>query len=86
MQAKYPGWRAALLFVVLFVGVGSGSAFGTVDKHASPTLSPLPYPKALQPRLSSGPRFLGPTLNTRSLSTTRSIWIKCMPSSIFGRS
>ena len=59
MQAKYPGWRAALLFVVLFVGVGSGSAFGTVDKHASPTLSPLPYPKALQPQVEFWTEIFG---------------------------
>ena len=51
MQAKCPGWRAALLFVVLFVGVWSGSAFGNVDKHASPAVSPLPYPKGLQPQV-----------------------------------
>ncbi len=51
MQAKCPGWRAALLFVVLFVGVGSGSAFGNVDKHASPASSPLPYPQALRPQV-----------------------------------
>ena len=51
MQAKCPGWRAALLFVVLFVGVGSGSAFGNVDKHASPAFSPLPYPQALRPQV-----------------------------------
>ena len=51
MQAKCPGWRAALLLVVLFVGVGSGSAFGNVDKHASPAFSPLPYPQALRPQV-----------------------------------
>ena len=51
MQAKCPGWRAALLFVVLFVGVWSGSAFGNVDKHASPAFSPLPYPQALRPQV-----------------------------------
>ena len=47
MQAKCPGWRAALLFVVVFVGVESGSAFGTIDQHASS----LPYPRALQPQV-----------------------------------
>ena len=51
MQAKCPGWRAALLFVVLFVGVWSGSAFGNVDKHANSAVYPLPYPKALQPQV-----------------------------------
>ena len=51
MQAKCPGWRAALLFVVLFVGVGFGSALGNVDKHARSAFSPLPYPKALQPQV-----------------------------------
>ena len=51
MQAKCPGWRAAFLFVVLFVGVWSGSAFGNVDKHATSAVSPLPYPKALQPQV-----------------------------------
>ena len=51
MQAKCPGWRAAFLFVVLLVGVWSGSAFGNVDKHATSAVSPLPYPKALQPQV-----------------------------------
>ena len=51
MQAKYPRWRAAFLFAVFFVGVWSGSALGTVDKHARPAASPLPYPKALQPQV-----------------------------------
>ena len=51
MQAKCPGWRAALLFVALFVGVGSGSASGNVDRHASPAFSPLPYPQALRPQV-----------------------------------
>ena len=51
MQVKCLGWRAALLFVVLFVGVGSGSALGTADAQASPASAPLPYPPALQPQV-----------------------------------
>ena len=51
MQTKCPGWRAALLFVVFSVGAWSGVAFGNVDKHATSTFSPLPYPKALQPQV-----------------------------------
>ena len=59
MQAKYPRWRAALLFVVLFVGVWSGSALGTGNKHASPAVSPLPYPKALKPQVEFWTRIFG---------------------------
>ena len=59
MQAKCPGWRTALLFVVLFVGVWSSSALGTVDKHARPALSPLPYPKALQPQVEFWIKIFG---------------------------
>ncbi len=51
MQAKHPGWRTAFLFVVLFAGVWSGPAFGNVDKRANSAVSPLPYPKALQPQV-----------------------------------
>ncbi len=51
MQAKCPGWRAAFLFVVLFVGAWSGAAFGNVDKHTHSAVAPLPYPKALQPQV-----------------------------------
>ncbi len=51
MQTKCPVWHAALLCVALFVGPGPGPAFGTIDKHASPAVSPLPYPKALQPQV-----------------------------------
>ncbi len=47
MQAKYLGGRAALLFVALFVGVGSGSALGNVDKSTSR----LPYPPGLKPQV-----------------------------------
>ena len=59
MQAKYPRWRAAFLFAVFFVGVWTGSALGTVDKHASPTASPLPYPKALQPQVKFWTKIFG---------------------------
>ncbi len=51
MQVKCSRWRAALLFVVLFVGVGASSALGTVDKQASSASSPLPYPQALRPQV-----------------------------------
>ncbi len=59
MQAKCPGWRTAFLFVVLFVGVWSGSAFGNVDKRASSAVSPLPYPKALQPQVEFWTEIFG---------------------------
>ncbi len=59
MQAKCSGWRAALLFVVLFVGVGSGSALGNVDKHAPSAVSPLPYPRALQPQVEFWTEIFG---------------------------
>ena len=59
MQAKCPGWRAAFLFVVLSVGVWSGSAFGNVDKHATSAVSPLPYPKALQPQVEFWTKIFG---------------------------
>ena len=54
MQTKCPGrygWRVALLCVVFSVGAWSGAAFGNVDKPATSTFSPLPYPKALQPQV-----------------------------------
>ena len=41
----------ALVRRFMFVGVWSGSAFGNVDKHASPAFSPLPYPQALRPQV-----------------------------------
>ena len=59
MQAKCPRWRTAFLFVVLFVGVWSGSAFGNVDKRASSAVSPLPYPKALQPQVEFWTKIFG---------------------------
>ena len=51
MQAKCSRWRAALLFAVVFVGVGASAAFGTVDKPARAASSPLPYPQALRPQV-----------------------------------
>lgn len=59
MQAKCPVWRVALLFVVLFVGVWSSSAFGNVDKHANSAVYPLPYPKALQPQVEFWTKIFG---------------------------
>ena len=59
MQVKCLGWRAALLFVVLFVGVGSGPALGTADTQASPASAPLPYPPALQPQVEFWTRIFG---------------------------
>jgi len=59
MQAKCPGWRTSFLFVVLFVGVWSGSAFGNVDKRTSSAASPLPYPKALQPQVEFWTKIFG---------------------------
>ena len=59
MQAKCPRWRTALLFVVLFVGAWSGSAFGNVDKRANSAVSPLPYPKALRPQVEFWTKIFG---------------------------
>ncbi len=65
MQTKCPRWCAALSFVVLFIGAGFGQAFGTVDRPVSPSSSasasssPLPYPKALQPRVEFWTNIFG---------------------------
>ena len=59
MQAKCSRWRAVLLCVVVFVGVGAGSALGTVDKQASSASSPLPYPQALRPQVEFWTRIFG---------------------------
>ena len=53
MSIRRVGWRTALLFAVLLVGVGTSTALGAVYKQANRSASSqaLPYPEALRPQV-----------------------------------